>query len=80
MNTPTKQGNQGGQNQSLDLSGFELISDKNHAQQWDISRIEKQDDPTEKFIHEEESELYSLEQNSNMASSLVKQENALLEK
>ena len=68
MNSASKQGKQGGQNDSLDFSYIEDISPKKPQQVWDISMIEVKNEP-EDFLNEEESRLYQLETNSTITLS-----------
>ena len=68
MNSPSKQGKQGGQNDSLDFSCIEVTSPKKPQQVWDISMIEVKNEP-EDFLNEEESRLYKIETNSTFTLS-----------
>ena len=68
MNSASKQGKQGGQNDSLDLSCIEDPSPKKPHQFGDISMIEVKNEP-EDFLNEEESRLYQLETNSTSTLS-----------
>ena len=69
MKSPSKQGKQGGQNDSFDLTDIDVASAQKSQQVWDISMISIQNDPEEKFLNEEESNLWQIETNSTLTGS-----------